>query len=234
MQAADNDPPAGGLRTSISSSLLRNSDTRTFLPVETLVSDTPSLPDTRRCASSGRRLSSESRTSCSRSKDGCSGPRRWRRACWAISNRSAQHWSARRHTNSGYTTPVRLHRWPAEREEGSPTQRDSRGERRGGQRSSRSPVYSTGSVNEAREALEDARGRADVIDSHEATSCERDDPLLLQVQHLQHWRLYTCTHGPKVGEERERSAIGWARHVTRATPTEGSFFCQLRARFRPH
>lgn len=65
------------------------------------------------------------------------------------------------------------------------TQRDSRCEHRGGQRSGRSSVNSTGTVDEAREALQDARSRADVVDPHEAASCERDAPRLLQVQHLQ-------------------------------------------------
>lgn len=69
--------------------------------------------------------------------------------------------------------------------EGPPlTQGDSSTEDCSHQSSCRRSVDFIGALYEPREALEDAAGDADVVNTHEAASRKGDAPVLLQVQHL--------------------------------------------------
>lgn len=76
--------------TWMSSSLVSNSDTRTFFPSGTLVTETLSFPEARTWASSGNILSMDSFTICSRLNAGFSGPSLCFLACLAMDIKSAQ------------------------------------------------------------------------------------------------------------------------------------------------
>ncbi len=73
------------------SSLLSNSDTNTFVPSDTRVSDTNSRPLASRWASSGRSRFRKFRTIFSRLKEGCTAPRVPFRASRDISSKFSQH-----------------------------------------------------------------------------------------------------------------------------------------------
>lgn len=82
-------------RTWTSSSLLSNSDTSTFCPSDTLVSETHSRPEARTCASEGRSRFRPDFNTLTRLKLGWRGPRFLFLASFATSITSSQHWAKR-------------------------------------------------------------------------------------------------------------------------------------------
>lgn len=81
--------------TWMSSSLELNSDTSTFSPSDTLVSDTHSRPEARRWASEGRSRSRPDFNTLTRLKEGCRGPRFLLRASFATWMTSSQHFAGK-------------------------------------------------------------------------------------------------------------------------------------------
>lgn len=86
--------------TWMSSSLELNSDTSTFSPSDTLVSDTHSRPEASRWASEGRSRSRPDFITLTRLKEGWRGPRFLLRASFATWMTSSQHFAAERITTT--------------------------------------------------------------------------------------------------------------------------------------
>lgn len=97
-------------RTWMSSSLELNSDTSTFSPSETLVSETHSRPETKTCASQGRSRFRPDFNTLTRLKEGCRGPRFLFLASFATSITSSQHF-AKNEEEKGDTQAQEIGLW---------------------------------------------------------------------------------------------------------------------------